>query len=515
MEKKRSSWASNIGFLMAAIGSAVGLGNIWGFPYKMGKCGGFTFLIVYLVLAVLVGLPIMTSELALGRKTRLSPIKAYQKVSKRFSWLGWLATLAPFLIMTFYSVLGGYCIYYIVINAIGLFSGNMPDSSSFAAMITNIPASVGVLVAFMVICMVIVAGGVSGGIEKFNKVGMPALAVMLLIIIIKAWTLPNASEGLKFMFVPGYAVKGGFIEEAPDFISVLATAGGQMFFSLSLAMGIMITYGSYLNESENLVKNSGVIIAADTIVALGAGLAVIPAAVATGINKGMAVSEIKLNGPGLLYSTLQDVFHDMGAIGGLFGIIFYLLVLIAAISSAISLMEVLTSHFMDKAEEKGKTGDRKKITLWVSVAITVLGALVAADGLGSNGIAPFELFGIENVKGWNDCWLDFMDCWSEGIAMPAGAMLMGLMIGGELGPHFFLDEISNGNDSKKFPAFYKFCITYVVPLVMCFVLAGMLNDFLFTQSMSYIVAVGTLVIFAYHTLRPDFDKLPDVNPENK
>ncbi len=499
MENNRGSWASNIGFLLAAIGSAVGLGNIWGFPYKMGKSGGFTFLLVYLFLAIFVGLIIMCAELALGRKTRSAPIAAYKAVSKKYKWLGWLAVLSPFLIMTFYSVLGGYCIYYIVINLIGLFGG-MPDSSSFGAMITSIPASLAVLLAFMAICFFIVAGGVSGGIEKFNKIGMPALFVMLLIIIVRALTLPHAVEGLKFMFVPGYAVKAGFITEAPNLITVLGTAGGQMFFSLSLAMGAMITYGSYLGKEENLVKNSGIIVAADTIVALLAGIAVIPAAVANGINKGVAVGDITLRGPGLLFSTLQDVFHDMGAVGGVFGVIFYLLVLIAAISSAISLMEVLAAHFIDKAAEQGKTLSRKKVVLIVSVVITAIAALVAADGLGSNGIAPADLFKVKNVLGWNDCWLDFFDCWSEGIMMPVGAMLMAMMIGWEVGPQLTLDEVAHGDPSVGFKKFFTFCVKFIVPIVMAFVLAGQLTDFFSNPTASYIIAAVLFVVFFAYTL---------------
>ena len=493
MENKRGSWNSNIGFLLAAIGSAVGLGNIWGFPYKMGKSGGFTFLLVYLFLAVFVGLIVMASELALGRKTRKAPIAAYQAVSKKYKWLGWLAVLSPFLIMTFYSVLGGYCIYYIIINLINIFGGQF-DSSSFGAMLTSIPASIGVLLAFMVICFFIVAGGISGGIEKFNKIGMPALFVMLLIIIVRALTLPNAVEGLKFIFVPGYAVKGGFIDEAPNLITVLGTAGGQMFFSLSLAMGAMITYGSYLGKEENLVKNSWIIVVADTLVALLAGIAVIPAAVANGINNGIPVNEIALRGPGLLFKTLQDVFHNMGAVGGIFGVIFYLLVLIAAVSSAISLMEVLSAHFIDKAAEKGKEVSRKKVVLIVSAVITVIAILVAADGLGENGFAPAALFG-GAVKGWNDCWLDFFDCWSEGIMMPVGAMLMALMIGWEIGPDFMLDEIHNGEHSPFFAKFYRICVTWVVPIAMAFVLAGQLTDFFGNSTVSYIISAVVLVVF--------------------
>lgn len=498
MENKRGSWGSNIGFLLAAIGSAVGLGNIWGFPYKMGKSGGFTFLIVYLLLAAFVGLIIMVSELALGRKTRQAPIAAYQQISSKYKWLGWLAVLSPFLIMTFYSVLGGYCIYYIMINIGGLFS-KMPGSESFGNMITNIPASVGVLFAFMLLCMFIVAGGVSGGIEKFNKIGMPALFIMLVIIIIRACTLPNAIEGLKFMLVPGYAVKAGFVEEAPSFLSVLGTAGGQMFFSLSLAMGAMITYGSYLDKGENLTKNSVIIVISDTIVAFMAGLAVIPAAVANGINNNIPLSEIKLSGPNLLFATLQDVFHDMGKIGGLFGTIFYLLVLIAAISSAISLMEVLTAHFLDKAAKEGKEVNRKKTTIIVTAVITILSAFVAADGLGSNGFSPAELFKSANVLGWNDCWLDFMDCWSEGIMMPVGAMLMALMIGIELKPDTMLKEIHDGSKSGKFDIFYKICITVVAPIAMAFIFAGQLSSFFGNEKLSYYIAFGVLLVFLIYT----------------
>ena len=201
MDNNRSSFGSNFGFLMAAIGSAVGLGNIWGFPYKMGKSGGFTFLIVYLFLAVFVGLIIMTSELALGRKTKMSPIDAYQAVSKKFAWIGWLAIIAPFLIMSFYSVLGGYVLQYMSLNLAelsfglsGIFGQSISGAATFGSMLTNPFGCIFFTLLFMVICMLIVMGGVSGGIEKFNKVGMPALAVMLLIVIVRSLTLPNASE---------------------------------------------------------------------------------------------------------------------------------------------------------------------------------------------------------------------------------------------------------------------------------------------------------------------------------
>ena len=298
------------------------------------------------------------------------------------------------------------------------------------------------------------------------------------------------------MFVPGYAVKGGFIEKAPGFIEVLGTAGGQMFFSLSLAMGAMVTYGSYIDKKENLVKNSGVIVFSDTLVALMAGLAVIPAAVANGINSGVAVNEIKLSGPNLLFVTLQDVFSNMGAAGPLFGVIFYALVIIAAVSSAISLMEVMATFFIDRAADKGKTADRTKVTLWVSVAIMAEALIVALDGLGSNGlwVPGQKLFGI---SGWNDCWLDFMDCWSEGVAMPLGTILMALMIGWERKPDFVLKEISSGCDSKWFASLYRICIKFVVPVIMTLVLAGQLQGFFKNASSDviYIISGVVLVVF--------------------
>jgi NSS family neurotransmitter:Na+ symporter len=479
MEQKRDSFGSSFGFLMAAIGSAVGLGNIWGFPYKMGRSGGFSFLIVYLLLAAFVGFVIMVGELAMGRKTGKGTIGAYHQLSKNFKWVGWLAVFSPFVILSFYSVLGAYCIEYLALNLSNLaFAGAevMSGADLFGAMLTNPFGAWVFTVVFIVICYLINRGGVSGGIEKFNKIGMPALFVMLVIIIVRSLTLPGASEGLKFMFVPGYAVEAGFIAEAPGFLTVLATAGGQMFFSLSLAMGAMITYGSYLSKQENLVKNSGIIVVADTLVATMAGLAVIPAAVANGIANGVPYDQIKLGGPNLLFVTLQDVFHAMGTVGPLFGVIFYALVLIAAISSAISLVEVVATYFMDRAAEKGKAGNRPRIVLWVCLAVLVEASIVAIDGLGANGVwVPFQnSLGI--VGAFNDCWLDFMDCLSEGIAMPLGALLMSIMIGWEIKPKTILEEVHIGG-TKKLDAFFSFCIKFLAPLGMLLILAGQLNDF--------------------------------------
>lgn len=487
MKQERAKWGSNLGFILAAIGSAVGLGNIWGFPYKMGKSGGFTFLLIYLVLAIFVGFVVMLSELALGRKTGMGVVGAYRAISKKFSWVGWLGVIAPFLLLCFYVVLGGYCLEYAVINVTELFTNATPmtGAESFSGMLSNPLRSMGYTFVFTLINYFIVRGGIQGGIEKFSNIGMPALFVMLVVIIIRSLTLPGAIEGVKFMFVPGYAVSAGFIAQEPDFINVLSTAGGQMFFSLSLAMGAMVTYGSYLEKKENLVKNSVLIVFADTLVALMAGLAVIPAAVSIGLQQGIAVGDIKLSGANLLFVTLQDVFVSMGKMGAVFGIVFYVLVLIAAISSVISLVEVVVTMFMDQAHAKGKKGNRSKIVVCVCLAFFAVSLVVAADGLGSNGLwIPFRELsaqvaadGTVTYPAITGCWLDFLDCWAEGVAMPLGALLMSLMIGWEIKPKTLLEEINLGSNISWIGGFYTVCIKFIVPVAMVFILLGQVSDF--------------------------------------
>ena len=482
--EERKGFGSNFGFLMAAVGSAVGLGNIWGFPNKMGASGGFTFLVIYLILAVICGLIVMLGELALGRKTGKGAIAAYHAISKKFKWVGWLGVISAFLIMSFYCALGGYCIKYVVLNVGNLFgarfgSNGLSGGDVFGAFLTNQGEGIIYGLIFVVITMLIVMGGVGGGIEKFCGIGMPALFVMLLICIIRACTLPGAVNGLKYMFVPGWAVANGVIAEAPSIFQVISTAGGQMFFSLSIGMGAMITYGSYLSKKEHLEKNAMLIVVMDTLVALMAGLCVMPARFALD-------PEGPIGGPKLLFITMQNVFDNMngdgGVIGSIFGIIFYLLVVLAAISSSISLLETVVAHFVDKAREKGKGDQRKKYSLIASILIALLCVLVSADGLGSNGIAPWELLNIssESVRMWNDCWLDFFDMISEGVFMPLGGLLMTLMIGWEIGPEVVKDECEAAPDHKMGTyGFFKVCCKFITPLCMLLILYGQIKDFFF------------------------------------
>ena len=486
--EERKGFGSNFGFLMAAVGSAVGLGNIWGFPNKMGASGGFTFLVIYLVLAVLCGFIVMVGELALGRKTRHGAVGAYKALSKKFKWMGWMGILSAFFILFFYCALGGYCIKYVVLNVGDLFgagfgsnamaavadaNGTSVGAEVFGAFLGNPTEAIIYGLIFVAITMLIVIGGVGGGIEKVCSVGMPALFVMLLICIVRACTLPGAVNGLKYMFVPGWAVTNGVIEKAPDFLTVLATAGGQMFFSLSLGMGAMITYGSYLQKKENLQKNAILIIVMDTLVALMAGLCVIPGRFALD-------PDGTLGGPKLLFITMQNVFSRMGALGPIFGILFYLLVVFAAVSSSISLLEVIVAHFVDKARDEGK-GDKRKTYTLIAAACVGLGCiLVCADALGSTGFAPGNLLGMTGeLPTWAADWLDFWDMLSEGIMMPLGALLMSLMIGWEVGPEMVKAECEQSGHAMSGYGFFKICVKFITPLCMILILYGQIKEFFF------------------------------------
>ena len=486
--EERKGFGTNFGFLMAAVGSAVGLGNIWGFPNKMGASGGFTFLIIYLILAVLCGFIVMVGELAIGRKTGKGAVAAYHALSKKFKWMGWMGILSAFFILFFYCALGGYCIKYVVLNVGDLFgagfgsnamaavadaNGSSVGAEVFGAFLGNPTEAIIYGLIFVAITMLIVIGGVGGGIEKVCSVGMPALFVMLLICIVRACTLPGAVNGLKYMFVPGWAVTNGVIEKAPDFLTVLATAGGQMFFSLSLGMGAMITYGSYLQKKENLQKNAILIIVMDTLVALMAGLCVIPGRFALD-------PDGTLGGPKLLFITMQNVFSRMGGLGPIFGILFYLLVVFAAVSSSISLLEVIVAHFVDKARDEGK-GDKRKTYTLIAAACVGLGCiLVCADALGSTGFAPGNLLGMTGeLPTWAADWLDFWDMLSEGIMMPLGALLMSLMIGWEVGPEMVKAECEQSGHAMSGYGFFKICVKFITPLCMILILYGQIKEFFF------------------------------------
>ncbi len=459
-QNSKGQWGSKFGFLMAAVGSAVGLGNLWGFPYKMGKGGGFAFLMIYLVLVVLVGVVILLAELSLGRKSGKGVISAYQSLGSKYTFIGWFGWISPLLILGFYCMLGGYCIKYAIANIGDLFGASwgvngMDSAEFFTTFYTNQPQTVFFTVLFVVLTVIIVRNGVSEGIEKFSGIAMPALFAMLVLVIIRSVTLEGASEGLAFIFKPNFDVF-----EGTGWISVLAIAGGQMFFSLSLGMGIMVTYGSYMKKTESLTESAIMIPIADTIIALMAAMAIMPAVFASG--------QSPTQGPGLLFITLQTVFQAMGGIGPVFGFLFYTLVFIAAITSSISLTEAVGSTLLDKMHERGKAGDRKKVTYLVGLVTAIEGSFVALDGLGSHGFP--QIFG-------QSTWLDSFDLVSEGILMPLGALLTAIVFGW-IKPDYLYDEMSNGNgENFKMRKYFHFCVKWIVPPIMVMVLLGQLDTF--------------------------------------
>lgn len=475
MEKtNRDGFASNFGFIMAAVGSAVGLGNIWGFPYKMGMNGGFAFLLIYLILAVFIGLAVMVGELAIGRKTGKSPIAAYREISKKFAFLGYMAVIVPFVILCFYCVLGGMVMRYACSYLTALFGWNtwgVEDVNTFfGTFICNGGQMVLWTMIFIAINAFVVSAGVGGGIEKFCNIGMPALFVMLIIIIIYVLCQPGAVDGYKFMF-------GVNLEPLKtDFMTVLKTAAGQMFFSLSLGMGAMITYGSYLNKKEGIQKNSVIIVIMDTMVAIMAGMIVMPACYAflDGNTRG---------GPGLLFASMQSVFYNMGGfIGNLMGFMFYFLVFIAALSSSMSLLEACTATKVDANIAKGKAPKRKMTVIILAVILAVVCLPNALDGLGS-GIAggaplasPVEILG-GDVKGWNDCWLDFYDMISEGLLMPIGALVMTFAIGWIWKMDFVVEECESSGHKFWGKGFFMACYKFIAPVGLAFVLYAQVTGF--------------------------------------
>ncbi|MBR5534716.1 MAG: sodium-dependent transporter, partial [Ruminiclostridium sp.] len=452
-----------------------GLGNLWGFPYKMGSTGGFAFLLVYLVLVILIGRFLMMGEFALGRKTGLG-VGAYAKLGEKYKVVGMMAALCPFLILGFYSVLAGmtlrYCVGFLVqIFGMDGFAGQ--SSGFFGYLLYDTKSMVLFLALAMLVAMLIVMGGVQGGIEKFSKVAMPALGIILIGIVIFVATQPGAIEGYKFMFKPDFTL----LTDPASFFNVLKVASGQMFFSLSLAMGINITFGSYLGKDKDIPKNATIIPFSDTLFALFAGMMILPACAAYGVDYGA--------GPGLLFASMQKIFLEGmgGMVGNVIGFLFYFLVFIAAITSSIALLEVLTSGVVDRQMAKGKNPNRKMISMLFAVAIFIFGLPTAMDALGSGGAfmpAPFELLGLEiggeGYAMWNDCWLDLYDMITEGVLMPLGALLMSLLLGWKF-PNLVKDECEEGGHTFKGAGYAKFAFRFLIPVIMIMVLWTQIQAF--------------------------------------
>lgn len=441
MEKK-SSFSSRIGFVLAAAGSAVGLGNIWRFPYLAAKYGGGIFLLVYLILALTFGFSVMIAEIALGRKTRKSPIEAYKLADKRFGFLGYIASAVPMIILPYYCVIGGWVMKYftVYITGQGAAAANGEFFNSFTS--SAVPPVV-FMAVYLFLTAAVVFMGVEKGIEKASTVLMPVLLVISVGTAVYALTLDGAMEGLVYYIKPDF---GRFS------IKTVVAAMGQLFYSMSLAMGIMITYGSYMRKEDNLENSVHQIEIFDTAVAFLSGLMIVPAVFAFSGGDESALQA----GPKLMFVTLPNVFATMTG-GGIFGIVFFMLVLLAALTSSISLMETVVSIFCDKL----KMG-RKKICLLVMALCFVL-ALPSA--LGYSVLSDVKIFGYS--------FLDFFDFLANNILMPIVAFAFAVLIGYVAKPKIVIDEVKTSGEFKL-EKMFTFMIRYIVPVFMVIILVSSL-----------------------------------------
>ncbi len=446
MSEKRSSFTGKIGFVLAAAGSAVGLGNIWRFPYLAAKYGGGIFLLVYLVLAITFGFALMCGEIALGRKTGKSAIDAFSALNKKWGFLGWMVALVPSLILPYYSVIGGWVTKYFVVFATGGAEASA-ENGFFSAFIKSPAEPIVWFLVFMGLTALIVLFGVEKGVEKVSKIMMPILVLLTIFIAVYIMFMPGAMEGVI------YYIK-------PDFNKFSATtvlaAMGQLFYSMSLAMGIMITYGSYMKKEVSIESSVRNIEIFDTGIAFLAGLMIVPAAY---MFYGGNTEQLKA-GPTLMFDTLPKVFDTMPG-GGIIGAVFFLMVFFAALTSSISLMETVVSIFRDKFG-----WERKLTCVIVFVGCVVLGI---PSSLGF-GVWDFISLGGMTI-------LDMFDFFSNSILMPIVAFLTCVFIGYVIKPKALADEIASNGKFKSEKTF-TFMIKYIAPIFIVLILISSVLDVL-------------------------------------
>lgn len=455
-EKHRNSFSGSIGFVLAAAGSAVGLGNIWRFPYLAAKDGGGLFLVIYLILAVTFGFTLLTTEVAIGRKTKQSPLTAYGKIKKGWKFLGVLACLVPVIILPYYCVIGGWVIKYFIAYLTGEGTAAASDGY-FTGFITGEIQPIVMLVIFLGVVAFIIFRGVNKGIESSSKVIMPVLLLLVIGIAVFSVTIRytdeagvtrNGLEGLRIYVVPdlkGLTVKG--------FFSVLLDAMGQLFFSLSVAMGIMIAYGSYVKDDANLVKSINQIEIFDTAVAFLAGVMIIPAVYTFMGREGMEAS-----GPSLMFVSLPKVFASMGKVGNVVGCLFFAMVLFAALTSAVSVMEAVVSSFMDEFHMS------RARAAAVETVIALAGGLLVC--LGYNKL----YFDITLPNGASAQILDVMDYISNNCFMPLVAIGTCILIGWIVKPQVIVDEVEKSGCRFGRRRLYVVVIRYIAPVLLVILL---------------------------------------------
>ena len=445
METKRSSFSGKIGFVLAAAGSAVGLGNIWRFPYLAAKYGGGIFLLVYVILAVTFGFSLMVTEIAIGRKTGQSPIGAFQQLDRRFTFVGVLASVVPAIILPYYSVIGGWVMKYLV----GFVAGakeSMAMDSYFSDYIGKVTEPIIWFLLFIALTAVIVLLGVQKGIEKVSKVMMPILVV--LIVFIAGYTIVTMDG----------AIEGVIYYVKPDFskfsVMTVVAAMGQLFYSMSLAMGIMITFGSYMKKDVSIERSARQIELFDTGIAFLAGLMIIPAVFAFSGGNEDALGK----GPSLMFVTLPKVFDSMPG-GTVIGTVFFLMVFFAALTSSISLMETVVAVFQDKLKMKR-----------VPACLLVLGFSIVLGLFSALGYSAWD-----NVKIIGMQFLDFFDFISNNIIMPVVAFATCVFVGYVLKPRAISDEIELGGKFRE-KKLYSVMIRFIAPICIVLILISSILD---------------------------------------
>ncbi len=438
MNENRGNFTGKIGFVLAAAGSAVGLGNLWRFPYLAAKYGGGIFLLVYLILAVTFGFTLMTAEIAIGRKTGLSAISAFGKLKSKYNFIGYIASIVPVIILPYYCVIGGWVTKYLVTFISG--QGPVAAGDSFFGGFISQPAEPLLWFAiFLGLTALVVFFGVEKGIEKVSKVMMPVLVVLSIVIAIYSVTRPGALAGVKYYFVPNF--------EAFSITTVLA-ALGQLFYSMSLAMGIMITYGSYMKKDVKIESSVHQIELFDTGIAFLAGLMIIPAVFAFSGGDPAALGK----GPGLMFATLPKVFESMWG-GNVIGTLFFILVLFAALTSSISLMETIVSFFQDKFKLS------RPVACIVVFLISVL--LGVPSSLGNGIWANIKVIGMD--------FLTFFDFISNSVIMPIVAILTCVFVGHIIKPESVIEEVELTGPFKAKKLFVVM-VKYIAPICILLIL---------------------------------------------
>jgi len=457
MNEKRNSFSSSLGFVLAAAGSAVGLGNIWRFPYLAAKDGGGLFLVIYLILALTFGFTMIVSETAIGRKTKQSALTAYGTLHKPSRWIGIFACLVPFMILPYYCIIGGWVLKY----ALTFITGNglaAADDSYFGTFITDLAQPIIFDIIFLAATAIIIYQGVNKGIESLSKILMPILLVLVIGIAIFSLTIKenegrSGLDGLKVYVIP--SLTG--MNAKSIFITIL-DAMGQLFYSISVAMGIMITYGSYFKDDSNLLKSVNQIEIFDTLVAFLAGIMIIPAVYVFLGEEGMRSS-----GPGLMFKALPKVFSQMGFMGNIIGAIFFIMVLFAALTSAMSVLEAIVASLIDCFG-----WSRKKAVLIETAIALVIGIIIC---LGYN-ILYFEL---TLPNGSVAQILDIMDYISNQIFMPVVAIGTCILIGWLIKPETIIQEATKNGEAFGRKKLFIIMIKYIAPVMLFALLMGSLG----------------------------------------